>query len=64
MDWVPIVFGIFKLGVLGICMFFAIKWHFDKDKEAAQKKKEEALMNSVASGQDENPMPEGIVRHS
>lgn len=45
-------------------MFFAIKWHFDKDKEAAQKKKEEALMNSVASGQDENPMPEGIVRHS
>lgn len=50
MDWVPIVFGIFKLGVLGVCMHFAIKWHYDKDKEEAQRKKEEAQMNSEASG--------------
>lgn len=41
MDWVPIVFGIFKLGALGTAMFFAIKWHYDKDKEVAQRKKEE-----------------------
>ncbi|MHC3941051.1 MULTISPECIES: hypothetical protein [Paenochrobactrum] len=39
MDWVPIIFVIFKLVVLGICMFFAIKWHYDKDVE---KKKNEA----------------------
>ncbi|WP_163026087.1 hypothetical protein [Ochrobactrum sp. SFR4] len=50
MDWVPIVFGTFKLLVLGICMFFAIKWHYDKDKEEAQRKREEAQLNSEASG--------------
>jgi len=50
MDWVPIVFGIFKLGVLGVCMFFAIKWHYDKDKEEAQRKKQEAQMNGEVSG--------------
>ena len=50
MDWVPIVFGIFKLGVLGVAMFFAIKWHRDKDREEAQRKREEAQMSSDASG--------------
>lgn len=50
MDWVPIVFGIFKLLVLGICMFFAIKWHYDKDKEVAQKKREEAKGVNELSG--------------
>lgn len=50
MDWVPIVFGIFKLGVLGVAMFYAIKWHRDKDKEAAQKKREEEQMKSELSG--------------
>ncbi len=30
MDWVPIVFVTFKLLALGIAMFFAIKWHYDK----------------------------------
>ncbi|MGU3576488.1 hypothetical protein ACLBWZ_13200 [Brucellaceae bacterium C25G] len=39
MDWIPIVLMSFKLIVLGIAMFFAIKWHYDKDKE---KKKNEA----------------------
>ena len=38
MDWVPIVFVIFKLGVLGIGMFFAIKWHYDKGKKEKAKK--------------------------
>ncbi len=38
MDWVPVIFGAFKVIVLGICMFFAIKWHYDKDKEAKEKK--------------------------
>ncbi|WP_197017618.1 hypothetical protein [Pseudoxanthomonas suwonensis] len=33
-DWFPIVFIVFKLGVLGVGMFFAIKWHHDKDKQA------------------------------
>lgn len=50
MDWVPIVFGVFKLLVLGICMFFAIKWHYDKDKELEQRKREEAKMNGELNG--------------
>jgi len=33
MDWVPIVFVTFKLLVLGTGMFFAIKWHYDKEKD-------------------------------
>lgn len=33
MDWVPVVFIIFKVVVLGVGMFFAIKWHYDKDRK-------------------------------
>jgi formate-dependent nitrite reductase membrane component NrfD len=33
MDWIPIVFVTFKVLVLGTGMFFAIKWHYDKEKE-------------------------------
>ena len=38
MDWVPVVFIIFKVLVFGTCMFYAIKWHYDQGK----KKKAEA----------------------
>ena len=34
MDWVPIVLMAFKIVVLGIGMFFAVKWHYDKDRRA------------------------------
>lgn len=37
MEWIPVVFIVFKLLVLGVCAFFAIKWHYDKDKEAKKK---------------------------
>ena len=37
MDWIPIVFVTFKLLVFGACMFFAIKWHHDKEKEEDEK---------------------------
>lgn len=33
MDWVPIAFVAFKALVFGTCMFFAIKWHYDKEQE-------------------------------
>lgn len=33
MDWIPIVFLAFKFSVLGVGMFFAIKWHYDQDKQ-------------------------------
>lgn len=38
MDWVPIVLVIFKLGVFGTGMFYAIKWHNDREKEEKAKK--------------------------
>ena len=39
MDWIPIVLVTFKALVLGIGMFYAIKWHYDqgkKDKDKAR----------------------------
>lgn len=36
MDWVPVVFLVFKVLVFGTAMFFAIKWHYDQ----GQSKKE------------------------
>ena len=40
MDWIPIVFVIFKLLVLCTGMFYAIKWHYDQGKKDKNKKKE------------------------
>lgn len=36
MYWVPIVLLLFKFSVLGVGMFFAVKWHYDKDKESGK----------------------------
>ena len=33
MDWIPVVFVVFKVLVFGTGMFFAIKWHYDQDKK-------------------------------
>jgi hypothetical protein len=38
-DWFPIVFFPLKIIVLGVGMFFAIKWHYDQGKK---KKESEA----------------------
>ena len=39
-DWFPIVFIIFKVVVLGVGMFYAIKWHHDQAKKDEQEKKD------------------------
>ena len=39
-DWFPIVFIVFKVVVLGVGMFFAIKWHHDQAKKDAREKEE------------------------
>jgi len=39
MDSIPIFFLTFKLLVFGTCMYFAIKWHVDKEKEKKEKEK-------------------------
>ncbi len=38
--WVPVVFGTFKLLVLGICLFLAIKSHYDGARKEKEKEKE------------------------
>ena len=32
-DWVPVVFVTFKVGIFVTCMFLAIKWHYDQGKK-------------------------------
>ncbi|MCX7278879.1 MAG: hypothetical protein NTZ15_16425 [Burkholderiales bacterium] len=44
MDWIPIVLVTFKALVLGVGMFFAIKWHYDQGKKADEKR---AVLRSV-----------------
>lgn len=43
MDWVPIVFIIFKVAVLGIGMFYAIKWHYDQGRKGKQAERRAVL---------------------
>ncbi len=37
MEWIPIGLVAFKLVVFGTGMFFAIKWHYDKEKKNKKK---------------------------
>lgn len=51
MDWVPLVLVTFKLFVFGTGMFYAIKWHYDKEKEesgkqTAQRSEKRALLRA------------------
>ncbi|GGF74267.1 hypothetical protein GCM10007301_37600 [Azorhizobium oxalatiphilum] len=32
-DWFPYIFFPFKIIVLGVGMFFAVKWHYDQGKK-------------------------------
>ncbi|MBV7536775.1 hypothetical protein KW842_13475 [Duganella sp. sic0402] len=32
-DWIPVIFVIFKFLVLGTGMFYAVKWHYDQGKK-------------------------------
>ncbi|MGJ7565621.1 hypothetical protein ACSFBM_17345 [Variovorax sp. GB1R11] len=44
MDWVPVVFVTFKVLVFGTGMFFAIKWHYEREKK--QKDKQSAVLRA------------------
>lgn len=39
MEWIPIVLVTFKVLVLGIGMFFAIKWHYDQGKKPDEERR-------------------------
>ena len=42
-DWIPIVFVIFKALVLGTGMYFAIKWHYDQGKKGKEQERRAVL---------------------
>jgi Na+-driven multidrug efflux pump len=48
MDWVPIVFVIFKVLVLGTGMFLAVKWHYDQGKKEKGKRAAQRSLGIVA----------------
>jgi len=46
LDWTPVVFVVFKALVLGIGMFYAIKWHYDQGKKEKAMEKRALLRAS------------------
>jgi hypothetical protein len=42
-DWIPVVFVVFKFLVLGIGMYYAVKWHYDQGKKGRQKERRVVL---------------------
>jgi uncharacterized membrane protein len=50
MDWVPIVFIVFKVLVFGTGMFLAIKWHFEQGKKKAKGKEKEKQTTVLRAG--------------
>ncbi len=40
MEWIPIVLVTFKVLVLGVGSFFAIKWHYDRGQKQPDQEKE------------------------
>ena len=49
MDWIPIVLVTFKVLVIGIGMFFAVKWHYDQGRKEQDKEKEKRAVLRAGS---------------
>lgn len=47
LEWTPIVFFTFKAVVLGIGMFYAIKWHYDQGKKSKQRDRRALLRAGI-----------------
>ena len=47
MEWIPVVFVVFKFLVLATGMFFAIKWHYDQGKKGKKQEQRAVLRASV-----------------
>lgn len=48
MEWFPTVFIAFKVIVLGIGMFYAVKWHYDKARQEKGPKAQRAVLRTSA----------------
>ena len=46
MEWIPVVFVVFKFLVLATGMFFAIKWHYDQGKKGKVQERRAVLRAS------------------
>lgn len=46
-EWFPTVFYTFKFVVLGVGMFFAIKWHYDQGKKKDGAKERRAVLRAA-----------------
>ncbi len=51
-DWFPFVFFPFKIMVLGVGMFFSIKWHHDQAKKEERERRERAKAQEERDLQD------------
>jgi len=47
MEWIPVVFVVFKFLVLATGMFFAIKWHYDQGKKGKAQESRAVLRASA-----------------
>ncbi len=47
MEWIPTVFITFKVVVLAIGMFYAVKWHYDQGKKRGTEVQRAVLRNSA-----------------
>ncbi|QHJ01712.1 hypothetical protein GT347_25495 [Xylophilus rhododendri] len=48
MDWVPVIFIVFKVLVLGTGMFFAVKWHYEQGKKEGGKERRSTVVRAGA----------------
>ena len=55
MEWIPLLLVTFKALVFGIGMFLAIKWHYDREKEARAKEAANGKTNDQVSTTSQNP---------
>lgn len=46
-EWFPTVFYTFKFLVLGVGMFYAIKWHYDQGKKKDGVKERRAVLRAA-----------------
>lgn len=46
-EWFPTVFYTFKFVVLGIGMFYAVKWHYDQGKKKDGVKERRAVLRAA-----------------
>lgn len=47
MEWVPTVFIAFKVSVLSIGMFYAVKWHYDQGQKKGTETQREVFRASA-----------------